>query len=338
MKTAALLGTLSVGHRLPAGARLLCSPGQELTAGAPLAEVHAPRRVRAVPLKHLGGAAVGDRIPAGTTVGGDGGWRGRRQAIEWDARVVALNPASGHAFLSGPEERTEIRARISGVVGPTESGRNVEITGEGLALYCPLARGPSVFGNLALGCPDDESRPSYPDATILAMNSDLDPADLASPEPENLAGLILPGLPKTWLARETGAVPLDSAPDPAPATFAVIEAVTPSKMPASLWSVLEAFSGSPASLAVDPECGTGELVVSGTAGDADVDWEAVRGFGPDGIITGRRSGDTGELTVRVSGGRLLEGVRVLAGQETQVLAAVNVERVVSTPSPRTGRG
>ena len=105
VKTAALLGTISVGHRLPPGGRMLCSPGQEVIPGRPIAEVHAPRKVLAVALKHLDGAAVGDSIPAGTIVGGEGGWRRRRQQLDWDARVVALNPAGGFAFLSGPEFR-----------------------------------------------------------------------------------------------------------------------------------------------------------------------------------------------------------------------------------------
>jgi hypothetical protein len=80
---------------------------------------------------------------------------------------------------------------------------------------------------------------------------------------------------------------------------------------------------------VDRDTGTGEMVVSGSIDDFEFDCEAVRGFGPDGIVIGRRSSHAGGLDVRVAGGRLLAGVRVDSGQETHSLAGVNVERVIS---------
>ena len=333
MKTAALLGMLSVGHRLPAGARRLCSAGQIVAPGAPIAEYHATQKVRAVPLKYLEGAAIGDPVPAGTTVGGEGGWRGRRKEIEWDARVVALNPAGGQAFLSGPEIRFEIRARIGGVVGPVESARVVEITGEGLALYCPLARGPDVFGSLALhGGDHEELLAAYPEATVLVANSDFEPGGLASPWPQNLAALLLPGLPSSWLAEEPGLITSGDRSGPASITYAVVEAVEPGALPESLWSALAALSGSPVSLAVDPETGTGELVVSGSVGGVEIDCEAIRGFGPDGIVIGRQNVPADGLDVRIAGGRLLAGVQVLVGQETHSLAGVNTEKVLSIES------
>ncbi|MDE2936947.1 MAG: hypothetical protein OXP37_08965 [Chloroflexota bacterium] len=330
MKPAALFGTLSVGHRLPAGARLLCSSGQEVIPGAPIAEFHAPRKVRAVPLKHLEGAEVGDPIPAGTTVGGEGGWRGRRREIDWDARVVALNSDAGYAFLSGPEIRSEIKARIGGVVGPIEPDRLVEITGEGLAMYCPIARGPSVFGTLALrGGDSGEAVSAYPDATVLAVNGDFDPDELTSPRSQNLAGLLLPGMPDSWLADDSDIAAADESAGPAPITYGVVEAVTSSVLPEPLWAVLEAYSGCPVSLTVDADSGTGEFVVSGSADNAVIDCELVRGFGPDGIITGRRRDAADIPAVRIAGGRLLEGARLLVGKEAHALAAANTEWVIS---------
>ena len=332
MKAAALLGELTVSHRLPAGARMLCSPGQELTAGAPIAEVHAPRKVRAVPLKYLDGAAVGDPVPAGTTVGAEGGWRGRRRTLEWDARVVALNPAGGRAFLRGPEIRTEIRARVGGLVGPIEAGLPVEITGPGLALYCPTARGPDAFGSLALhGGDGDEPEAAYPEATVLAVKSGIDPDGLASPWPENLAGLLLPGLPESWRGAESGIPAPENGAGPAPISYGVVEGVGARGLAESLWSALAALAGCPVSLTVDPDTGTGELVVSGSVGDAAIDRGEVRGFGPDGVVSGRLEGAADGPSVRVAGGRLLEGVRVLVGEDALALAAVNVERVVAEP-------
>ena len=330
MRDAALIGTLSIDHRLPAGARLLCSPGQMVDPGAPIAEVNAPRKVLAVALKHLEGAVVGDSVPAGTTIGAERGWRGRRREIDWDARVVSLNQAGGFAFLSGPEIRSEIRARIGGLVGPGESGQVVEITGEGLAMYCPMARGPGVFGTLELHGGDEVEPPStYPDATVLAVSADFDPVELPAPRPENLAGLILPGMPASWLAAETAIADPEDAAGPADFTYGVIEAVTASALPDSLWSVLATFTGCPVSLTVDPDCGTGELIVSGSAGEVEIDCAAVRGFGPHGTITGRREDADDGLAVRVAGGRLLEGIRVLAGPDAHALAAANVERIIS---------
>lgn len=330
MKPAALFGTLSVGHRLPAGARLLCSSGQAVIPGAPIAEFHAPRKVRAVSLKHLEGAEVGDPIPAGTNVGGEGGWRGRRQEIDWDARVVALNSDAGYAFLGGPEFRSEIKARIGGVVGPIEPGRLVEITGEGLAIYCPIARGPSVFGTLALrGGDSGEAVSAYPDATVLAVNGDFDPGELTSPRSVNLAGLLLPGLPGSWLADDSAVAAVDGSAGPVPIAYGVVEAVTSSVLPEPLWAVLAAYSGCPVSLSVDEDSGTGEFVVSGSAENAEIDCELVRGFGPEGIITGRRGDAADGLDVRIAGGRLLEGARLLVGEEAHALAAVNTEWVIS---------
>lgn len=330
MKPAALFGTLSVGHRLPAGARLLCSPGQQVNPGAPIAEFHAPRNVRAVHLKYLEGAEVGDPIPAGTTVGGEGGWRGRRQEIDWDARVVALNSDAGYAFLSGPEIRSEVKARIGGTVGPIEPGRLVEITGEGLAIYCPIARGPSVFGTLALwGGDSGEAVSDCPDATVLAVNADVDPGELTSLRSVNLAGLLLPGLPDSWLAEDAGIAAADDSAGPEPITYGVVGAVESSVLPEPVWSVLDAYSGCPVSLTVDADSGTGEFVVSGSAENAEIDCELVRGFGPDGIITGRSGDAANDLAVRIAGGRLLEGARLLVGEEAHTLAAANTEWVIS---------
>ena len=319
---------------------MLCSPGQEVIPGRPIAEVHAPRKVLAVALKHLEGAAVGDQIPAGTIVGGEGGWRRRRQQLDWDARVVALNPAGGFAFLSGPEVRWEIKARIGGVVGPVESGHFVEITGEGLAMYCPIARGPSVFGTLVLhGGDDGEPRADFadlPDATVMVVNGNFDPGELNAPGAENLAGLLLPGMPDSWLVDEPAVADSKDPSGPAAITYGVIEAVASSALPESLWSVLAAFSGCPVSLDVDPDTGTGEIVVSGSPGDAEFDCAMVRGFGSDGIVAGLRGDDADGLSVRIAGGRLLAGVRVLAGQDTHVLAAANVEQIISKSAGGTG--
>ena len=339
MKAAALLGTLSVAHRLPAGARVVCSPGQEVVSGEPIAECRAPRRVRAVSLKYLDGAAVGDTIPAGTTVGDQGGWRRRRQEIDWDARIVALNPAGGIAFLSGPEIRSEILARIGGVVGAIESGRGVEITGEGLAMFCPIARGPSVFGSLELHRGNGaEPRPAYPEATVLGVDEGFDPSDLIARPPQNLSGLLLPGIPDSWLA--DGSMPNTSkeSTGPAPITFGAIAAVTAGALPEALWSILEALSGCPVSLCVDPDTGTGELVVSGPAGSCEFDNTWVRGFSPGGVVYGRCDDLADGLTARVADGRLLAGARVLVGQDTHLLAAINVESVISNSASGAGCG
>lgn len=339
MKAAALVGTLAVDHPLPANARLLCSPGQEVAAGAPIAEVRAPQKVRAVALKYLDGAAIGDQVPAGTVVGAGGGWRGRRQEIEWDARVVALNPASGHAFLAGPEMRSPIRARIAGQVATANSDRTVEITGEGLAAYCPLARGPSVFGTLRLaGVAAGQPAEEFADATILVVDSSVDPGRPAMTGTENLVGLLMPGLPGAWLAGQAGGDAAADPTDPTPLAFAALEAVAADAISGPLRSALEVFAGKPASLAVNADSGTGELVVSGSFGDGEFDYEAVRGFGPEGIVRGRRIEDAAGFEVRVAGGRLLAGVRIAGGRETHALAAVNVETIVASSAGAAGRG
>ena len=178
-------------------------------------------------------------------------------------------------------------------------------------MYCPIARGPSVFGTLALhGGDDSEPRADFaelPDATVMVVNGVFDPGELNAPGAENLAGLILPGMPDSWLVDEPAVANSKDPTGRAAITYGVIEAVASSALPESLWSVLEAFSGCPVSLDVDPDAGTGEIVVSGSPGDAEFDFAMVRGFGPDGIVAGLRGDAADGLSVRITSGRLARG-------------------------------
>ncbi len=331
MRAAALIGALVVGHELPPGASLLCGPGDELAAGAPIAEIRAPGRTRTVPLQNLDGAAVGDRIAAGTVLGGESAWRRpRRQVVEWDAEVVAVNTVSGHAFLSGPELRCVVQARIAGRVGAAEPGRGVEISGQGLALYCPLARGPSVFGRLASTAvaPDGLSA-SYPESTIVAAPTGIDPDAFASGRPENLAGLLLPGLPKPWISGGPGPTPAMPATESGGVTLALVEAVAATTVAETLWAALQALGGCAASLTVDVGNGTGELVVSGPLGDFTFDSDLVRGFGSGGIAVGRPVVGSEPIAVRPPGGRLQAGLNLRVGEVNQALPAFNSEKVLA---------
>ena len=326
MRSSALIGTLTVDHALASAARLLCSAGDELAAGTPIAEFRAPGRARAVPLRSLeDGVAVGDRIAAGTVLGNAGGWRrGNRQAIEWAADVVAVNADAGYAFLSGPERRTLVRARIAGTVGAADPGRSVQVTGPGLAVGCPVARGPSVFGRLKIA--DDGIASSYLEPTILVAAGEIEPAEFAAGVPKNLVGLLLPGLPGAWISA-TGPVP-PRASEGEEFACALLESVTTATGAESLLAALRTLAKSPASLSVDPDSGTGELVVSGTVDDPEYDCELVRGFGPSGTVVGRPVATPAEFATRPPGGRVQSGLRLAQGENEHTVAAINSELVL----------
>ena len=329
MRSAALAGTLTVGHELPVGARLLCRPGQEIEAGEPIAEIHAPGKTLAVALKHLEGIAVGDQVPAGTTIGGERGWRGRRKALEWDARIVALNPAAGYAFLCGPDERIVVRARISGLAGAFETGLPFEIRGSGLAFFSPLARGPDAFGRLALGGGIEDRSAANSDRLIAIATSVLGAEQLIAEGIENLTGLLVPGIAGRCFCNASDSPSVEVAPELASISVAVAEVVSATELSDPLRSILEPLSGNPASLAVHPVDGTGELIVSGSVDQALLDFELVRGFGSRGIVIGRPVKTAAPTEVRVAGGRMVAGIELATGDGSQLAAGINAERFVA---------
>ncbi len=331
-KSSAWIGTLRERHWFLGSAELLVEDGASVCAGDELAQILAASSAIAVPASTLEGVEPGETVPAGTAIGPGGGWlRGEPDELPWDGLVNYIDVEAGQVYLEGPPQRWTLRSRLTGVVEFGDDPGLITVTGPGLSVWCPIASGHQVHGQLqvALEQPPDQPTVTEPTIVVLSTVPKVDERRWS----DQICGIVAPSLNLTMLASSGGMVDLgtDMREIRGGLTLGLSEGFGDAPMSPTLLAAISALDGNSACLLESPRRGGGQLVVSGPIGNQITDPDHLRVIGADGPWHGAMA-SAEALTVALPGSRPTAAVTVEGPNGPVKVPAVNCERVLTGPT------